>query len=46
MDINTFKNQLIGQKEGIQYALDLLETQKKALLKGMETIDKKLKELE
>lgn len=40
-----FKNQLIGQKEGIQYALDLLETQKKALLKGIETIDKKLKEL-
>jgi len=46
MDINTFKNQLIGQKEGIQYALDLLETQRKALLKGMVTIDKKLKELE
>jgi hypothetical protein len=40
-----FKNQLIGQKEGMQYALDLLETQKKALLNGIETIDKKLKEL-
>lgn len=40
-----FKNQLIGQKEGMQYALDLLETQKKALLKGIETIDEKLKEL-
>lgn len=40
-----FKNQLIGQKEGMQFALDLLEAQKEALLKGIETIDKKLKEL-
>lgn len=40
-----FKNQLIGQKEGMQFALDLLETHKEALLKGIETIDKKLKEL-
>lgn len=39
------KNELIGQKEGMQYALDLLETQKQALLKGIETIDTKLEEL-
>lgn len=40
-----FKNQLIGEKEGMKYALELLETQKKALLRGIELIDKKLKEL-
>ncbi|MCF0125367.1 MAG: DUF5320 domain-containing protein [Clostridia bacterium] len=40
-----FKNQLIGQKEGMLYALDLLESQKKALQKGIEAVDKKLKEL-
>lgn len=40
-----FKNQLIGEKEGMQYALELLETQKKALLRGIELIDKELKEM-
>jgi hypothetical protein len=43
--VEEFKNQLIGQKEGLQFALDLLETQKKSIENSIEMIDSKLKEI-
>lgn len=41
--INEFKNYLIGQKEGLQYALDMTMVQVKSLQNGIDLIDEKLK---
>lgn len=40
-----FKNQLIGQKEALQFALDMLEVQKKSLENSIRLIDSQLKEI-
>lgn len=40
-----FKNQLIGQKEGLQFTLDLLRTLERSVENSIKTIDSKLKEL-
>lgn len=45
-NINEFKNYLIGQKEGLQYALDITMVQVKSLQNGIELIDEKLKNVE
>ena len=39
------KNQLIGQKEALQFALDILKMQQKTLENSIEYIDKKLKDI-
>lgn len=39
------KNQLIGQKEALQFSLDILKMQQKTLENSIEYIDKKLKEI-
>lgn len=40
------KKQLIGQKEGIEFALDLLKVQEKALEEHITRIDEQIKEIE
>lgn len=40
------KKQLIGQKEGIEFALDLLKVQEKALEEHIIRIDEQIKEIE
>lgn len=40
-----FKNQLIGQKEGLQFTLDLIRTLERSVENSIKTIDSKLKEL-
>ena len=45
-EINEFKNYLIGQKEGLQYALDMAEIQVKSLQNSINLIDEKLKNIE
>lgn len=42
IDVYTFKNQLIGQREGLQHALDLLKIQEKSLQNSIDFIDKEL----
>lgn len=39
-----FNSNLIGQKEGLEYALELLEIQKKSLIRLINNIDCKIKE--
>jgi len=43
--VEEFKNQLIGQKEGLQFTLDLLRTLERSVENSIKTIDSKLKEL-
>ena len=45
MTMEEVKNQLIGQKEALQFALDILKMQQKTLENSIEYIDKKLKEI-
>ena len=45
MIMEEVKNQLIGQKEALQFALDILKMQQKTLENSIEYIDKKLKEI-
>lgn len=44
--IDDFKNYLIGQKEGLQYALDMTMVQVKSLQNGIDLIDEKLRNIE
>lgn len=44
IDIYTFRNQLIGQREGLQHALDLLKIQEKSLQNSIDFIDKELEQ--
>lgn len=44
IDVYTFKNQLIGQREGLQHALDLLKIQEKSLQNSIDFIDKELEQ--
>lgn len=39
-----FRNQLIGQKEGLQYALDVLEITKKSVENALKLVEKQLDE--
>jgi len=43
--VEEFKNQLIGQKEGLQFTLDLIRTLERSVENSIKTIDSKLKEL-
>lgn len=40
-----FKYQLMGQREGLQFALDMLEVQKKSLENSIRLIDSQLKKI-
>lgn len=44
IDVYKFKNQLIGQREGLQHALDLLKIQEKSLQNSIDFIDKELEQ--
>ena len=44
--VDEWKNYLIGQRDGLQYALDMTKTQMKSLQNGIDLIDEKLKNLE
>ena len=44
IDVYTFKNQLIVQREGLQHALDLLKIQEKSLQNSIDFIDKELEQ--
>lgn len=44
IDVNTFRNQLIGQREGLQHALDLLRITEKSLQNSIDFIDKELEQ--
>lgn len=44
IDVYTFKNKLIGQREGLQHALDLLKIQEKSLQNSIDFIDKELEQ--
>lgn len=44
IDVYIFKNQLIGQREGLQHALDLLKIQEKSLQNSIDFIDKELEQ--
>lgn len=39
------KQELIGQKEGLQYALDMIRVQERSLENMIRSIDNKLKEI-
>lgn len=43
--MDEFKNQLIGQKEALQFSLDILKMQQKTIENSIEYIDKKIKEI-
>lgn len=43
--MDEFKNQLIGQKDALVYALDLLKIQENTLTNAIKTIEQKLKEI-
>lgn len=40
--MDEFKNQLIGQKEGLQHALDMIETTKKSIENCIKTVNEQL----
>jgi hypothetical protein len=44
IDVYTFRSQLIGQREGLQHALDLLKIQEKSLQNSIDFIDKELEQ--
>ena len=44
--IEEFRDYLIGQKEGLQFALDMTNIQVKSLQNSITMIDEKLKKLE
>jgi len=44
--IEEFRDYLIGQKEGLQFALDMTNIQVKSLQNSITMIDEKLKNLE
>lgn len=43
--MDEFKYQLMGQREGLQLALDMLEIHKKSLENSIKQIDSQLKEI-